>query len=191
MIDFVPSLRALRSDSTLLDLEVIRDGYCRVDRSFSPSAFGVADEFLVTDSVHLVLDVHKDGGSYRLTGRIRSVLKIPCCRCLEGYHQPVNIECDLLYVPFNQDSGTGESEVKAEDLLTSFYTDKVLDLSQLMEEQFHLSVPMKPLCGESCKGLCRKCGVNLNQRFCACDRTWQDPRWSALEGLLKKEGNDY
>ena len=190
MIDFVPSLRALRSDSTLLDLEVIRRGYCRVDRSFPPAALGVADEFLVADSVHLVLDVHRDGNGYRLTGRIRSVLKVPCCRCLEGYRQPVNIECNLLYVPFNQNKDTGESEVETEDLSTSFYTDQLLDLGQLVGEQFHLSLPMKPLCGESCKGLCQKCGVNLNQGSCACDRTWRDPRWSALEGLLKREEDD-
>ena len=190
MIDFVPSLRALRSDSTLLDLEVIRGGYCRVDRSFPPAALGVADEFLVADSVHLVLDVHRDGNGYRLTGRIRSVLKVPCCRCLEGYRQPVNIECNLLYVPFNQNKDTGEREVETEDLSTSFYTDQLLDLGQLVGEQFHLSLPMKPLCGESCKGLCQKCGVNLNQGSCACDRTWRDPRWSALEGLLKREEDD-
>ena len=191
MINLVPSLRALRSDSTLLDLEVIRGGYCRVDRSFPPAALGVADEFLVADSVHLVLDVHRDGNSYRLTGRIRSVLKVPCCRCLEGYRQPVNIECDLLYVPFNQNRDTGESEVETEDLSTSFYTDQLLDLGQLVGEQFHLSLPMKPLCDESCKGLCQKCGVNLNQGACACDRTWRDPRWSALEGLFKREDDDY
>ena len=191
MIDLVPSLRALRSDSTLLDLEVVRGGYCRVDRSFPPAAFGAADGFLVADSVHLILDVQKDGNSYRLTGRIQSVLKVPCCRCLEGYLRPVNIECDLLYVPFNQNKGTGESEVEREDLSTSFYMDQVLDLGQLVDEQFHLSLPMKPLCGEDCRGLCQKCGVNLNQGSCACDRTWRDPRWSALEGLLKREKDDY
>jgi len=46
-------------------------------------------------------------------------------------------------------------------------------------------VPMKPLCGESCKGMCPVCGVNLNTGTCPGHPAWVDPRLAALEQLKK------
>ncbi len=177
----------MRSDSVLLDLGTLRGAHDRVDRVFATSAFRRAEEFNVVDAVHLELDVHKDGERYRLTGHVRSVLEIPCCRCLDGYRQPVDLECDLLYVPFGRNTGTGEREVEGQDLSMAFYTGQTLDLGQLMNEQFYLALPMKPLCSESCKGLCPECGANMTQSRCTCERGWRDPRWAALEGLRKGE----
>jgi uncharacterized protein len=58
-----------------------------------------------------------------------------------------------------------------------------------MQEQFYLSLPMKPLCAEDCKGLCPVCGTNLNRGTCQCQRSWDDPRFAALKNLRanKKE----
>jgi uncharacterized protein len=58
-----------------------------------------------------------------------------------------------------------------------------------MQEQFYLSLPMKPLCSEDCKGLCPVCGTNLNRDTCNCRRDWDDPRFAALKNLQsnKKE----
>ena len=42
----------------------------------------------------------------------------------------------------------------------------MIDLGQLMQEQFYLAVPMKPLCREDCRGLCPVCGTNLNTGSC-------------------------
>ena len=44
---------------------------------------------------------------------------------------------------------------------------------------------MKVLCREDCKGLCPKCGRNLNEGPCGCDLHEEDPRWDALKGLLQ------
>jgi uncharacterized protein len=58
-----------------------------------------------------------------------------------------------------------------------------------MQEQFYLSLPMKPLCSEDCQGLCPVCGTNLNRDTCDCRRDWDDPRFAALKNLRsdKKE----
>ena len=85
-------------------------------------------------------------------------------------------------------SETGEEEVEVEDddLTTAFYTNDEIDLGQLVLEQFYLAVPMKPLCRESCRGLCPECGTNLNTGTCSCVREWVDPRLESLRALLDK-----
>ena len=65
--------------------------------------------------------------------------------------------------------------------------DVQIDLGHLVMEQLHLALPMKPLCSETCKGLCPQCGTNLNTGSCNCDPRWEDPRLAALKAL--KESN--
>ena len=58
-----------------------------------------------------------------------------------------------------------------------------IDLGHLMREQFYLALPMKPLCGDDCRGLCPVCGTNLNRGRCQCKREWEDPRLAVLKTL--------
>jgi uncharacterized protein len=83
-------------------------------------------------------------------------------------------------VPQVLNRGEGEREIEEDDLATAYFRDDLIDLGQLMREQFVLALPMKPLCLETCKGLCPQCGVNLNQVTCMCTRRWEDPRLSGL-----------
>ncbi len=71
------------------------------------------------------------------------------------------------------------------DSSVRFANDEI-DLRQLMEEQFYLSLPMKPLCKDDCKGLCANCGTNLNKATCDCNTQWEDPRLAALRDLKKE-----
>ncbi len=172
----------------LLDLSKLCGDRDRVERDYVASDFGTENaEFCVAEPVHLALDVRKERDHYRLQGRLRTRLEIPCGRCLEGFPYPVNVALDLRYLPQDRNTGCGEREVEMGALSTAFYRDEIIDLGQLMNEQFYLALPMKPLCGEECKGLCPECGTNLNQSSCACRRVWRDPRWAALEGLLKDD----
>jgi uncharacterized protein len=57
----------------------------------------------------------------------------------------------------------------------------------MLREQFQLTLPMKPLCAQACRGLCPQCGTNLNRSQCACKPVWVDPRLAALEGLLNRD----
>jgi uncharacterized protein len=68
-------------------------------------------------------------------------------------------------------------------LTTAFYEHDEIDLGHLMREQFYLALPMKPLCADTCKGLCAVCGTNRNRGTCTCDPQWEDPRLAALKAL--------
>ena len=58
----------------------------------------------------------------------------------------------------------------------------MIDLGEVMREQFYLALPMKPLCREDCQGLCPVCGINRNRETCTCQAEWVDPRLEAVRG---------
>jgi uncharacterized protein len=165
----------------LLDVSTIGGGRDRFLRSYEPSAFESDDDsYRVIAPASLAFEVQKDGDRYRLVGTLTSALEVTCSRCLEPFTVPIDVPFDLWYVPQVLNRGEGEREIEEDDLATAYFRDDLIDLGQLMREQFVLALPMKPLCLETCKGLCPQCGVNLNQVTCMCTRRWEDPRLSGL-----------
>ena len=63
--------------------------------------------------------------------------------------------------------------------------DMKFNLDEFLYAEVITNLPMKHLCSESCKGLCLKCGKNLNEGEWGCQRKEIDPRLSALADLLK------
>jgi uncharacterized protein len=172
----------------LLDLSRIRTAQEHFARAYQPEAFRTVfsddqESFRIIDPVTLAFDIHKDKRQFRLVGSVQTRLELPCSRCLEPFTQPVDAEFDLRYQPHTANTGEGESEIEEDDLTTAFYQNDVIDLAQLMREQFYLSLPMKPLCRSECLGLCAVCGTNLNRAACDCKPAWDDPRLAALKAL--------
>ncbi|HUQ39758.1 MAG TPA: DUF177 domain-containing protein [Acidimicrobiales bacterium] len=58
-----------------------------------------------------------------------------------------------------------------------------IDLEPLARDAVLLELPLAPLCTEDCRGLCPQCGVNRNEKDCACVSDASDPRWAALDAL--------
>ena len=61
-----------------------------------------------------------------------------------------------------------------------------LDVDQLVRDELLLNLPMKVLCDEDCKGICNRCGANLNYETCDCDRSVPDPRMSVIQDIFKQ-----
>jgi uncharacterized protein len=87
---------------------------------------------------------------------------------------PVAEDVNLLFV----DEGTEGSEDDP-DVYIIEKRDHDLDLRPAMREQWLLAVPALVTCREDCKGLCPRCGADLNQGACDCAPP-TDPRWDAL-----------
>jgi uncharacterized protein len=173
----------------LFDLTRMHEPVEHVERVFPGAAFDAGDDFVVEGQVSLVFDIAKDRDRYRLVGRVEATLDLTCSRCLERYPVPVASDFDLRYLPQSANVGEGELEVAEEDLSTAFYEHDVIDLGQLVREQFYLALPMKPLCRPDCLGLCPVCGANRNLEPCGCASGWVDPRWSEL-ARLRTRGKD-
>jgi uncharacterized protein len=143
------------------------------------------DSYRVVAPVSLAFDIFKDKETFRLAGLVKTALELPCSRCLEPFTLAVAARFDLRYQPHVMNAGEGEREIEEDDLTTAFYENDQIDLGQLMREQFYLALPMKPLCGDLCRGLCPECGTNLNYGTCSCKRVWDDPRLAVLRQLKK------
>lgn len=104
-------------------------------------------------------------------------LSAPCDRCGEETITPFERSFKHTVVQ----SLVGENE---DDYLEA--PDFALELDPTVTADIILSLPSKHLCKEDCKGLCPKCGKNLNEGECGCDLREIDPRLEILKSLLQE-----
>lgn len=130
----------------------------------------------------------RKGEEVRLRGEIRTEVELLCDRCLAPARTPLAVEFDTSFIPREVEAAKEENvELAAEDLILSAYDDDAVDLDELVREQIMLAIPSRRLCKEDCKGLCLKCGTDLNAGHCSCEQGEADPRWSALADLKSRE----
>ena len=109
--------------------------------------------------------------SAHVRGRLSARLGLQCGRCLEPFVLPVEQDLDLFYLPRRADEeGEEEDEVELadRDMVIAYYDGDELDLGEMIREQFFLTLPLKRLCREECRGLCPTCGSNRNDVRCEC-----------------------
>ncbi|GFK95615.1 hypothetical protein NNJEOMEG_03483 [Fundidesulfovibrio magnetotacticus] len=113
-----------------------------------------------------------------VTGRLTGRMETPCDRCTA----PTPVEVDQPFELFEEEPLSGEEQVEP-GLLRRTGRTVELDAAGMLWEEFVLTLPVKPLCSEGCKGLCPSCGKDLNAGPCPCGGTDLDPRMAALRGL--------
>lgn len=76
-------------------------------------------------------------------------------------------------------------EERTEDLdETNYIIGYNLDVDTLVYNEILIGFPLKLLCDEGCKGICKNCGANLNEKTCDCDNTEYDPRMSVIRDIF-------
>lgn len=121
------------------------------------------------------------GCCYRFTGSISCTKSFICDRCLEpSTLQQVH--------EFNEEFQRGSEPAKngEKTRIVNYFSGDVIDLAPVMRDVLLSDQPLNNICNADCRGLCLKCGANLNHGDCGCDRTVIDPRLAALQQLLKK-----
>jgi uncharacterized protein len=113
------------------------------------------------------VSLSKHGPDILVRGSLSGQMELACSRCLESFPAPAAIEFDLLLVP-GPPTADADEELSPDDLDLDYYTGETVDLESLLREQIILMMPLKPLCDETCKGLCPRCGANLNRDTCSC-----------------------
>lgn len=102
-----------------------------------------------------------------------------CARCMTALHKELNaaIEKEVALKETLQNEDTDDYIV---------CTDSQLDLDEVLSELMYLELPSKLLCREDCKGLCPKCGKDLNYESCDCVIKEPDPRWAVLKNYFSE-----
>ena len=120
-----------------------------------------------------VLTNTKKGILFEADGNTEAVYL--CSRCLERVKVPIQFNINEMFYP----SGSVENEKEAET-----FCDDEMDLTDVIQRSILENLPMKVVCKEECKGLCPKCGKNLNEGDCDCNDTEFDPRLESLRTLF-------
>jgi uncharacterized protein len=133
---------------------------------------------------------HRSASSHvndiRLRANYHADFEILCARCVDPVKVPLKGDFDLIFRPESADADGGERSITADETEIGYYQESGLLLEDVVREQVLLSLPSRTLCTADCKGLCPRCGQNLNQAKCSCEEAPADPRWNALAGLADK-----
>jgi uncharacterized protein len=124
--------------------------------------------------------VSKAADKFLVHGTIRGGIRIRCDRCLEPFHRELESQFHVYLVVPREKADQEEIELLDEDMEVDFIRGDTIDLSDIVREQIYLSLPMRAICRESCRGLCPVCGANLNESSCLCRKPEGHPAFSKL-----------
>ncbi len=119
--------------------------------------------------------IYNEAGILRLVGTLTAEMICVCDRCGEEFESLKEMPLDATIVEENPEDDPALFTLEGNEL----------DLSALLSTCFILDMETKFLCREDCRGLCPKCGKNLNLGPCGCRKSL-DPRFAVLEQLLDK-----
>ena len=122
--------------------------------------------------------VRNTAGVMMMTGSIAAHLNALCDRCASEYEEDIELPLDVVLV-------TELADEDHEDEGIFPLEGNNADLDEIIRTVFILNMDTKFLCSEDCKGLCFRCGKNLNLGPCDCKKEI-DPRFPALQQLLNK-----
>lgn len=144
-----------------------------LDYEFDFSSYEFNGVFPFTAPVKLKGEITNSAGIVTVKGKISFVLELCCDRCATDVKLPFEVDMDHGLVSSLNDE-ENDDYILIEDMK--------LDIAELTSEDIYLALPAKILCSEDCKGVCAKCGADLNEGPCGCKKDI-DPRWAGLFDL--------
>lgn len=124
---------------------------------------------------------HEGDRKIAITAKVSLVLEMPCDRCLENVKVPMDLDFER-----KVDAAASAQERIAQLDEQSYIDGYQLDVDCMVLDEMITEIPDKVLCKDDCKGVCLKCGINLNHETCSCDRTELDPRMSIIRDIFAK-----
>jgi uncharacterized protein len=157
----------------------LKEGVSRQEFTATPAELELPDDEEFKHEILIRLDIDKVGKSIFVVANLRTETELICDRCVEPFTSPVTEEYRLL---FTSDPEMANDEDDSTFLITE--TTNEVDMTEPLRETLMLGLPFKRLCRQDCKGLCKMCGANLNEKTCVCKSDHIDPRWDNLKSLL-------
>lgn len=175
-------------DITLIP-DMIGEAGVENEVTISPEAMaGIFKDMDVTVSkpfeIHYVVEREKDSDTIHAAVDVRGEIEASCSKCLEPVRHTVDLHLKTDYLPALPDM-SGDLEAERSSSETGYYRH-IIRLGDYIVSELVLSLPLRFICSEECKGLCPGCGVNLNREECRCAETPTDPRMKKLMDLKDK-----
>ena len=142
-------------------------------------------DMMLNGDVHIDAMVTRQGRVFFVDGTLRTSLQLTCGRCAGEFSYHVNTSFYCQEQPFSNSDLDKEAALLKGDMDIEHYAGDEVELNNIFREQVILSTPMHPLCKRDCRGLCPKCGQNLNITNCECrDEEVQSP-FSVIKKLFE------
>jgi uncharacterized protein len=168
----------------LIEIDRLPSEGLQVSRDFDFLSVDLVEENTVfLEPVHADVLVRKIGEEVWVKGCVTARLSFVCSRCLTPFEFPVDSRFDLVFLP--EELATAKDELDDADLDTLYHYDRRIDLRAVILEQLNLTFPPKPLCAESCEGLCAICGELIRDGKCSCQVGEPDPRLEKIKFLVR------
>lgn len=152
-----------------------------------PVLVGMQDDGVCTftSPVQYDLVVVREYDHLRVSGNINVGVSLPCSRCLVVLESSIDSSFTIIFRRGTPQEAAlaEETELSEHDLISAFFSGDEIDLSHEIEEQIAMEVPLRPLCGDNCKGLCPECGADLNHSSCSCSGKQFNFKFSALKNF--------
>ena len=142
----------------------------------SDLCYGVS--YPVTEPVRAEGIVRNTAGVLMMSGSIETTIHGICDRCAANFDREIHFPIEVILV-------TELANEENEDEWVFPLEGDSADLDDIVRTVFVLNLDSKLLCKEDCAGLCCRCGKNLNDGPCSCQKEL-DPRFAALKQLLEK-----
>ena len=136
-------------------------------------------DFVLAGPVHARGRLQAAGeGRFYWHGRVSAQVTEECRRCLAPV--AVTVEADIGAL-FTRDPDAQDDP----DAYPLAHEATLIDVTPAVREELSLAVPRYVVCREDCRGLCPRCGHDLNAGSCGCAPA-ADPRWQPLAALKGK-----
>jgi len=147
-----------------IKLSNLQDGENRFEETLAPEVLELGDvNLLLPISVNLTIEKH--GGRIGMEVQASSRGEFLCDRCGDEFTRDIVGNCLVQFIQRDQPL---PNELPGDELRSFRRGQDVLDIATEIRDALLLVFPQKKLCSEDCKGLCLKCGANLNYETCSC-----------------------
>jgi uncharacterized protein len=140
----------------------------RVEETIDPSAMQLdMPDYSLTEAISFSGRAARSGENVTLKGNLTGLVDSRCGRCLNDFTMSIDMTVDTVFVP-RAEREDDETEVVDVDESFSYYDGDSVDLPREVKELILVNLPIRPVCRKDCRGLCPRCGVDLNMDTCRC-----------------------
>lgn len=140
---------------------------------------GRVRDYHCKDTLRVGVTHYRAGRDLFFDGEIRARIAGCCARCMEDFEFALSTPLHFLMIPRDESGDMSDDE----DSEVGLYDGEEVALAPLVYDRVVLSLPTTPLCDENCRGLCPRCGTNLNREQCSCPAETGDPRMAIFRSL--------
>ncbi len=152
-----------------LKLHEIDEGQSRLAFEVPPQAVGIqATDVELEGPLWIELSLDRRGDEIWVRGAIHAIALQQCSRCLVDFSQILELEFEVFCAKLPTARTMSPKALDEEDGGVHFHDGHVLSLDNEIREAVLLGLPMRPLCRETCAGLCPRCGEDRNLGSCRC-----------------------